>query len=85
MRTLLTRRELMVAAGATAVLGRLGTRLAAAQPPKRGGTLRVATVDKPVNMDPGFAQSQRYWTKSNVQGAVPLSSVEFRCEDVWIG
>ena len=24
--------------------------------PKRGGTLRVATVDKPVNMDPGFAQ-----------------------------
>src|SRR5262247_2722328 len=24
--------------------------------PKRGGVLRVATVDKPVNMDPGFAQ-----------------------------
>ena len=24
--------------------------------PKRGGTLRVATVDKPVNMDPGYAQ-----------------------------
>jgi peptide/nickel transport system substrate-binding protein len=24
--------------------------------PKRGGILRVATVDKPVNMDPGFAQ-----------------------------
>ena len=24
--------------------------------PKRGGTLSVATVDKPVNMDPGFAQ-----------------------------
>src|SRR5262245_18717719 len=23
---------------------------------KRGGTLRVATVDKPVNMDPGYAQ-----------------------------
>ena len=24
--------------------------------PKRGGILKVATVDKPVNMDPGFAQ-----------------------------
>src|SRR5436309_13212147 len=24
--------------------------------PKRGGSLRVATVDKPVNMDPGYAQ-----------------------------
>src|SRR5256712_10108710 len=24
--------------------------------PKRGGILRVATVDKPVNMDPGYAQ-----------------------------
>jgi peptide/nickel transport system substrate-binding protein len=56
MRTHLTRRELLAAAGATAALGRLGTRLAAAQSPKRGGVLRVATVDKPVNMDPGFAQ-----------------------------
>jgi ABC-type transport system substrate-binding protein len=28
---------------------------------------------------------QRYWTKPNIHGAVPLSSLEFRCEDVWIG
>ena len=41
------------AAGATL----LGRHAAFAQsPPKRGGTLRVATVDKPVNMDPGYAQ-----------------------------
>src|SRR5215510_2472887 len=32
-------------------------RLAGAQgQPKRGGILKVATVDKPVNMDPGYAQ-----------------------------
>src|SRR6185503_3153287 len=32
-------------------------RIASAQgQPKRGGILRVATVDKPVNMDPGYAQ-----------------------------
>src|SRR5262249_13569416 len=34
-----------------------GLREAAAQgSPKRGGTLVAATVDKPVNMDPGYAQ-----------------------------
>ena len=59
----LTRRQwLRGAAGAAAGAGRgggggLGRRPAFAQgAPKRGGTLRVATVDKPVNMDPGFAQ-----------------------------
>jgi peptide/nickel transport system substrate-binding protein len=31
-------------------------RVLAQDKPKRGGTLRVATVDKPVNMDPGYAQ-----------------------------
>ena len=57
----LTRRQWLAgAAGAAAGVG-LGTlggrRPAFAQgTPKRGGTLRVATVDKPVNMDPGFAQ-----------------------------
>jgi peptide/nickel transport system substrate-binding protein len=59
----LTRRQwlaraggLAAAASAGAVLGR-GRRGAWAQgQPKRGGTLRVATVDKPVNMDPGYAQ-----------------------------
>src|SRR5689334_12237763 len=54
----LTRRAWLaggVAAGA-AVAAR-GPRSAFAQgTPKRGGTLRVATVDKPVNMDPGYAQ-----------------------------
>ncbi|MCI0549085.1 MAG: ABC transporter substrate-binding protein [Candidatus Rokubacteria bacterium] len=57
----LTRRELLAAAGGTAARlglgGLLGAPPAAAQTvPKRGGTLRVATVDKPVNMDPGYAQ-----------------------------
>ncbi|HVG80329.1 MAG TPA: ABC transporter substrate-binding protein [Patescibacteria group bacterium] len=59
----LTRRQwLRGAAGAAAgvglgTVGGLGRRPAFAQgAPKRGGTLRVATVDKPVNMDPGFAQ-----------------------------
>ncbi len=28
---------------------------------------------------------QRYWTKPNVHGVVPLSSLELRLEDVWIG
>src|SRR5688572_25371851 len=40
-----------------ALAGDLGIGAAAAQgQPERGGTLRVATVDKPVNMDPGYAQ-----------------------------
>jgi peptide/nickel transport system substrate-binding protein len=55
----LTRRAWLAGAGAAA-----GAGLAARGPltafaqgaPKRGGTLRVATVDKPVNMDPGYAQ-----------------------------
>jgi peptide/nickel transport system substrate-binding protein len=55
----LTRRHWL--AGAATVAAGLGAaehlRPAFAQgTPKRGGTLRVATVDKPVNMDPGFAQ-----------------------------
>ena len=45
------------AAGMGSLLGGLPIGAARAQgQPKRGGTLRVATVDKPVNMDPGFAQ-----------------------------
>ena len=49
------------AAGATRLVGTASSlrtlRLAQAQgQPKRGGTLLVATVDKPVNMDPGYAQ-----------------------------
>jgi peptide/nickel transport system substrate-binding protein len=59
----LTRRQWLTrAAGAAAgvglaPLGGLAQGPAFAQgAPKRGGTLRVATVDKPVNMDPGFAQ-----------------------------
>jgi peptide/nickel transport system substrate-binding protein len=44
-------------AGLGALLGPAGRGTARAQgPPKRGGILRVATVDKPVNMDPGYAQ-----------------------------
>ena len=44
-------------AGLGALLGPAGRGIAGAQgPPKRGGILRVATVDKPVNMDPGYAQ-----------------------------
>ena len=55
----LSRRQWL--SGAAAVAAGLGVpqgpRPAFAQgPPKRGGTLRVATVDKPVNMDPGYAQ-----------------------------
>jgi peptide/nickel transport system substrate-binding protein len=50
----ITRRELLAGAGALAAATAVP---AAAQPqPKRGGTLHVATVDKPVNMDPGYAQ-----------------------------
>jgi peptide/nickel transport system substrate-binding protein len=60
----LTRRQwlrrasgLTVGAGLVPCLDRLSARPAAAQgPARRGGTLRVATVDKPVNMDPGYAQ-----------------------------
>jgi len=60
----ITRREwlhrtggLAVGAGIGSLVGEPGVRLAAAQgQPKRGGVLRVATVDKPVNMDPGYAQ-----------------------------
>jgi len=59
----LTRRQWLTrAAGAAAgvglaPLGGLARGPAFAQgAPKRGGTLKVATVDKPVNMDPGYAQ-----------------------------
>jgi peptide/nickel transport system substrate-binding protein len=54
----LTRRHWLAGAIAAAGLGvQHGSRPAFAQgTPKRGGTLRVATVDKPVNMDPGYAQ-----------------------------
>jgi peptide/nickel transport system substrate-binding protein len=65
----LSRRELFRRVGALAAGGSVtallaaagvpppGARPAAAQAqPKRGGTLRLATVDKPVNMDPGYAQ-----------------------------
>ena len=54
----LTRRQWLTrSAGAAAGATLLGRTSAFAQgQPKRGGTLRVATVDKPVNMDPGFAQ-----------------------------
>jgi len=54
-----TRREWLTTTTA-AGLGALtasNVRFAEAQgAPKKGGTLRVATVDKPVNMDPGYAQ-----------------------------
>src|SRR5438128_5486246 len=56
----LTRRAWLARAAAAAAgagLAGRGPRVALAQgPPKRGGILRVATVDKPVNMDPGYAQ-----------------------------
>src|SRR5262252_8381087 len=59
----LSRRQWIAGAAsitAGAGLGALGVpmpRVAFGQgTPKRGGTLRVATVDKPVNMDPGYAQ-----------------------------
>jgi peptide/nickel transport system substrate-binding protein len=45
------------AAGMGSLLGGFPVGAARAQgQPKRGGTLRVASVDKPVNMDPGYAQ-----------------------------
>ena len=54
----ITRREWLhrtsgfaVGAGLGSLVGESGVRLASAQgQPKRGGILRVATVDKPVNM-----------------------------------
>jgi peptide/nickel transport system substrate-binding protein len=53
----LSRRAWLAAAAGLGTLGGTGVRVALAQgTPKRGGTLRVATVDKPVNMDPGYAQ-----------------------------
>ena len=64
MRDQFTRREwLTTTAGAAAGLGVLtgpGVRFGEAQgQPRRGGTLRVATVDKPVNMDPGCDMIKR--------------------------
>ena len=50
----ITRRELLAGAGALAAATAVPA--AAQTPPRRGGTLQVATVDKPVNMDPGYAQ-----------------------------
>jgi peptide/nickel transport system substrate-binding protein len=53
----LTRRQWIAGATAGAGFTVLGARVARAQSaPKRGGQLKVATVDKPVNMDPGYAQ-----------------------------
>jgi peptide/nickel transport system substrate-binding protein len=50
----ITRRELLAGAGVLAAATAVPA--AAQTPPRRGGTLQVATVDKPVNMDPGYAQ-----------------------------
>ncbi len=47
---------LAAGAGLASLGGPAGRRAWAQGQPKRGGVLRVATVDKPVNMDPGFAQ-----------------------------
>ena len=59
----MTRRQWMHRMGAAGLAAGAGLgvdlrpRGASAQgQPKRGGTLRVAIVDKPVNMDPGYAQ-----------------------------
>ena len=60
----LTRRQWLGRAATAAAAAGLGgglsgpllSRASAQGQPKRGGTLRVATVDKPVNMDPGYAQ-----------------------------
>ena len=54
----LTRRQWLAATSAGVGASMIaGPRAARAQgQPKRGGILRVATVDKPVNMDPGYAQ-----------------------------
>src|SRR5262250_1428174 len=43
-------------AGLVGAIGAAGRPAWAQGQPKRGGVLRVATVDKPVNMDPGYAQ-----------------------------
>ncbi len=58
-----TRREwlsrmggLAAGAGLASLGGVAGRPVWAQGQPKRGGVLKVATVDKPVNMDPGFAQ-----------------------------
>ena len=56
-RAWLTRTAALVAGAGLGALGEPGRDVVLAQgQPKRGGTLRVATVDKPVNMDPGYAQ-----------------------------
>jgi peptide/nickel transport system substrate-binding protein len=54
----LTRRQWLAGAAAGAGVGMLGRSpiVSAQGQPRRGGILRVATVDKPVNMDPGYAQ-----------------------------
>ena len=57
----ITRREWLRRAGGLAAAGALigeatGGRALAQGQARRGGILRVATVDKPVNMDPGYAQ-----------------------------
>src|SRR5262252_1246784 len=56
----MTRRQWMgrMGLGATgaALLSASGRTAWAQGQPKRGGILKVATVDKPVNMDPGYAQ-----------------------------
>ena len=56
----MTRRQWMerMGLGATgaALLSAAGRTAWAQGQPKKGGVLRVATVDKPVNMDPGYAQ-----------------------------
>ena len=53
----LTRMGGLAAGAGLASLAGGGVSPAGAQgQPKRGGVLRVATVDKPVNMDPGYAQ-----------------------------
>src|SRR5262250_2887211 len=43
-------------AGFGSAIGATGRPVWAQGQPKSGGVLRVATVDKPVNMDPGYAQ-----------------------------
>src|SRR5262245_1473589 len=56
----LTRRAWLARAGGVAagagLAGRAPLAAFAQAAPKRGGTLRAATVDKPVNMDPAYAQ-----------------------------
>jgi peptide/nickel transport system substrate-binding protein len=58
-----TRRQWLRRTGGVAASAALGPlfaarvrRASAQSEPKRGGTLHAATVDKPVNMDPGYAQ-----------------------------